>query len=211
MNHYNAPDAPVSMPVPGNGANTPANTGKPANDIRLSPFYHSAVNAVTKPDNAMEITPAFFEWKKTVNNTAALVVLFLRRHKDGEAVHINRLAEGVGVSDDTIYRLLKRTNGLNGMIDVTDGLPYEDAGRILMQKTPQGFTHNVPGLRKCAWCRGKTLILHAHHYPVQKQHGGAETVDICPNCHTEFHSLIRDGFILCLTEKADVMFAEVAK
>jgi len=43
------------------------------------------------------------------------------------------------------------------------------------------------GGKVCQWCGIKTAILHKHHYPVLKSRGGKETVDICPNCHSEFH------------------------
>lgn len=43
------------------------------------------------------------------------------------------------------------------------------------------------GDKVCAWCGCKTTVLHAHHYPVPKRLGGKEVVNICSNCHHEFH------------------------
>ena len=43
------------------------------------------------------------------------------------------------------------------------------------------------GEKICAWCGCKTTLLHKHHYPVPKRMGGTETVEICSNCHAEFH------------------------
>lgn len=50
----------------------------------------------------------------------------------------------------------------------------------------QGFGDEI-----CSWCGVKTTDLHRHHFPISRRQGGKETVDICSNCHTEFHSGIR--------------------
>lgn len=43
------------------------------------------------------------------------------------------------------------------------------------------------GNRECSWCEVKTSVLHEHHHPIPKSMGGVDTVNICPNCHHEFH------------------------
>ena len=45
------------------------------------------------------------------------------------------------------------------------------------------------GEKTCAWCGCKTTLLHKHHFPIPKRMGGKETVEICSNCHNEFHVL----------------------
>ena len=45
------------------------------------------------------------------------------------------------------------------------------------------------GFKTCSWCGCHTTTLHSHHYPIQKKDGGEETVDICGNCHHEYHSI----------------------
>lgn len=45
------------------------------------------------------------------------------------------------------------------------------------------------GEKVCAWCGCKTTSLHKHHFPIPKRMGGKETVEICSNCHNEFHVL----------------------
>ena len=47
------------------------------------------------------------------------------------------------------------------------------------------------GNKTCAWCGCKTSVLHKHHYPVPKRLGGTEIVEICSNCHHEFH--VKEG------------------
>lgn len=43
------------------------------------------------------------------------------------------------------------------------------------------------GNNECEWCNVKTSVLHKHHYPIPKSEGGTDIVNICPNCHHEFH------------------------
>lgn len=43
------------------------------------------------------------------------------------------------------------------------------------------------GSNTCDWCCIKTSVLHKHHYPIPRADGGREVVNICPNCHHEFH------------------------
>lgn len=49
------------------------------------------------------------------------------------------------------------------------------------------------GNKICEWCGCKTTVLHKHHHPVPKRLGGTETVNICSNCHGEFH--LKEGKI----------------
>lgn len=44
----------------------------------------------------------------------------------------------------------------------------------------------------CEWCGRKNYILHEHHYPVSKAHGGTKTVKICPNCHAVYHYVFKE-------------------
>lgn len=45
---------------------------------------------------------------------------------------------------------------------------------------------------KCDWCGCKTNAIQKHHYPIPKSKGGIATVNICPNCHYEYHLIIKD-------------------
>jgi len=46
------------------------------------------------------------------------------------------------------------------------------------------------GRLQCAWCLCSTVTLAFHHYPIAKADGGADTVGICNNCHSEYHYLL---------------------
>ena len=58
--------------------------------------------------------------------------------------------------------------------------PYESIKEQILNSKGEGS-------KVCAWCGCKTTSLHKHHFPIPKRLGGKETVDICSNCHNEFH------------------------
>ncbi len=53
---------------------------------------------------------------------------------------------------------------------------------------------NIPdvgmGHLACEWCGYHTFILDRHHFPVPARLHGTLTVNICRNCHAEFHYLV---------------------
>lgn len=51
-------------------------------------------------------------------------------------------------------------------------------------------------LKTCEWCGNKVLIIHLHHFPIEKRDGGTKIVKICPNCHCEYHLLINGNYEL---------------
>jgi len=69
---------------------------------------------------------------------------------------------------------------------------------LLKSKSPQ----RIKGItNSCFWCKGSTYSLQEHHYPVPRSKGGTEVIQICPNCHYEYHSLFQRKFYK-LTDKA---------
>lgn len=66
-------------------------------------------------------------------------------------------------------------------------LPGEEIKQALCNKLPQKFPN---GLLNCNWCKGETVALQEHHYPIAKSDGGTAVVAICANCHFEFHQLL---------------------
>jgi hypothetical protein len=85
--------------------------------IIVSAFYHSAVNAVTKPDKFTHTSHYFIDrWMPLLGGNGTLIVLALRRvgflnRKTGElrdeiAIDGVTLAEAAGMSEDTLIREL---------------------------------------------------------------------------------------------------------
>jgi hypothetical protein len=86
-------------------------------EITLSPFYHSAVNAVTQPNKATWTSDYFIDrWMPLLGGNGTLIVLALRRlgflnRKTGECrdeILVSRaeLAARAGISEDTLTREL---------------------------------------------------------------------------------------------------------
>lgn len=76
----------------------------------------------------------------------------------------------------------------SGVIEKLSDFTPQEVQQIIVSKTPH--LTSIQFNQVCEWCKCKTPVLHRHHYPVLKSKGGIETVDICPNCHAEFHYLM---------------------
>lgn len=72
----------------------------------------------------------------------------------------------------------------------------KEAKEVVSEKTPQEINTDFLGVdqKRCAWCGCTTLVLQAHHYPIPRSEGGTETVNICANCHAEYHELTRKKY-----------------
>ncbi len=114
----------------------------------------------------------------------------MRRWTDGKQgmPSIRDGADKCGMSTDSFIKARDSLVG-RGIILECEPLPASQAESILKSKSEQ--LHHDDGLFNavCEWCHCKTGYIHAHHYPTPKSQGGTETVDLCPNCHAEFHYL----------------------
>lgn len=90
------------------------------------------------------------------------------------------LMESFKVTKPTIAKSLKRLKERNYIQDYADGGIVEK----LKAKKMEGLGI---GKKTCLWCKVKTYVTHSHHYPIRREDGGTETIEICPNCHHEFH------------------------
>lgn len=84
------------------------------------------------------------------------------------------------VKKETVSRLIKSLVN-KGYISLIDN---KEIVSDLKSKNLSGLGF---GKEICEWCNIYTSVLHSHHYPVPKSKGGVNTVEICPNCHHEFH------------------------
>lgn len=113
------------------------------------------------------------------------------------------LAEKIGIADTTILINIfynfnyppahVRTNFITKGFIYKKKIKPNEAIEIIKTKTCQQFEFH--DTRICTWCHGETLSLERHHYPKERRHGGVDTVDICANCHREFHNLVNHGRI----------------
>lgn len=84
-------------------------------------------------------------------------------------------------STSTICGIKYRLKALKFIKEITD---YEEAKNLVLKRKGQG--------NRCEWCGNKTYALQEHHFPIPKSKGGKETVLICPNCHYEYHAILKD-------------------
>lgn len=76
----------------------------------------------------------------------------------------------------------------------------------LKTKTQISFDNPIYRTNSCAWCESQAYILHKHHYPIPRSLGGEEVIEICPNCHCEYHFLMDNTFYIFNDEVLDDTF-----
>jgi ABC-type phosphate transport system ATPase subunit len=98
---------------------------------------------------------------------------------------VNDLVKTTGFSKSTIVR------AINKLIEENE-IPVE----IKTQEQIKDIVLEKKGKLICEWCNTKVYILHKHHFPIPKRHGGTDMVNICQNCHADFHKIEHslDGF-----------------
>lgn len=83
-----------------------------------------------------------------------------------------------------------------GLLDQLPSRSEDEIVRLLRRKIPQDIAEDAGHVHACSWCKGRTFVLHNHHYPIPKHEGGTKTVAICANCHVEFHALTEPQYQL---------------
>lgn len=108
------------------------------------------------------------------------VIISVLRDKNIKFKSRKEAAEFFFVSQNRYCEILR--NLVDKKLIVNKQFEYKDLKDIVIASKNKGD-------KTCEWCGCKTTILHAHHYPIPRRLGGTETVNICPNCHYEFHDL----------------------
>jgi hypothetical protein len=98
----------------------------------------------------------------------------------------NLMAERCGMSKAKAISTVKELIGKAIIKGNRQIMNAEDKRNLLMLKNFKGLGI---GDNTCDWCQGNTIVLHQHHFPILKANGGIQTVNICPNCHSEYHNL----------------------
>lgn len=94
------------------------------------------------------------------------------------------------LSKITIKRSLKKLIEIGKIKEII--LTSEEKRGMLYEKQLTGMGI---GNKTCEWCGYKSSVLHEHHYPIPKIEKGTEIVNICANCHYEYHH-IRNELII---------------
>ena len=69
----------------------------------------------------------------------------------------------------------------NGLIQKNEETPEQIKENIIKGEYEKKYV--------CEWCGEAVTILQEHHFPVPQEKGGAEVVNICPNCHYTYHHI----------------------
>ena len=65
----------------------------------------------------------------------------------------------------------------------SNNISPKEAKKMVLDNKNKGFI--------CEWCGTKTYAIQKHHYPISQKDGGEQTVNICPNCHFEYHLITK--------------------
>lgn len=135
--------------------------------------------------------------KHATPNSEWLIIRLLDYYlKSGKVAPLSfsQVADVCRWSRNKASKLTKDLTSL-GVLDVTF-LSDQEAKDLIVETSGTGGL----GDKVCSWCGCRTYILHRHHFPKRRKDGGQETVDICPNCHANFHFLT-DTMLYVLSKK----------
>ena len=138
---------------------------------------------MAKDENSHRFIP-IYDWIMEDTELSLLEVLVLCCVIDGEFENIPitiQYISNIGFCDKrSIYRVIKSLKE-QGLLNY---VCKDNIVEKLKNKRLAGFGI---GNLICQWCGISTSVLHEHHYPIPKIEGGKLTVNICPNCHSEYH------------------------
>jgi DNA-binding MarR family transcriptional regulator len=103
---------------------------------------------------------------------------------------LDELATKIGVkSPRTVRRAIDELVSKGYIKECND---YVDvyAIEVHLRNKNTSSTHVGHGHLVCEWCNCRTFVLDHHHFPVPARLCGTLVVNICRNCHAEFHYLV---------------------
>jgi len=115
----------------------------------------------------------------------------------GNVPSMRELAIACGMSVGSVVKA-RRELVAAGVAEVVPGISPRLAERYLREKVGQTYAYGNDKYKQCEWCRGRSLVLHSHHFPASRAEGGQQTVSVCPNCHYEYHEMV--GGSICLVD-----------
>lgn len=97
----------------------------------------------------------------------------------------------VSINKNQLAKNLDRTvksvsDGIKKLIEA-DYITEVNIDDIVHHLKNNGLNGLGVGVYKCSWCGIKTNVIDKHHYPIPRSEGGTEVIEICPNCHAEYH------------------------
>lgn len=121
-------------------------------------------------------------------------LLYLSNENKEVSIDIERLSKLYNVSIHTMNIILKELKK-NGYID-----RLQNSYKSIKEMVKTNNSNKGVGNKICEWCGIKTFVLCEHHFPIPKRDGGNKTVNICPNCHNNFHFIESTKIYLLLID-----------
>lgn len=121
----------------------------------------------------------------TINDKIVLICL-TRNQRDGAFCNnksYDYLALQCSISKSTLF------TSINTLLEKNLIIKLSNEEKISMLKSKNLHGKGI-GTHKCTWCGLNTFAMHKHHWPIQKEKGGVDVIDLCPTCHMEYHSNI---------------------
>lgn len=153
------------------------------NEVAIKNFlYHSIVKGGKPVEDCLER-----EMRKVKNRTLIRTVFDHMAQKENLNMTVKKIIshysndnenDNENDNDNDVSSSVRKTNR-------QEQLSYESIKEEMLNSKKQGD-------KVCEWCGSVTTLLHRHHFPIPKRLGGKETVNICSNCHSEFHSKERE-------------------
>lgn len=143
-------------------------------------LYENLQKIVTDFDCKDIYMPLCILHDKRLNPKEKFYLAMYYQYGDNEYFADEEMKE-MNISKLTILRIKRKLKEIGLIATITD---YEMAKKIVLEQKGTGG--------KCQWCGTKTKALQKHHFPIPASKGGKDTVLICPNCHYEYHKIIKD-------------------
>lgn len=119
--------------------------------------------------------------KMTTSAKTVYVEMTANMDRDGSvSINKNQIAKNISSTTNYVSNAMKQLVEHGYIHEIS----IEDIVGHLKNKGLQGLGS---GVYTCTWCGIKTNVVDKHHYPIPRAKGGTEVVEICPNCHAEYH------------------------
>ena len=129
-------------------------------------------------DGAIFISKTILQDKRLKANDKIYCALYCQHNKNE---YLADAEMGKLLDRDSVNKIKRKLIKI-GVLPYMRVVSYEKAKEMVLNLKKTGY--------KCDWCGHKTIAIQKHHYPIPKKLGGTKTVNICPNCHYEFHLLV---------------------
>lgn len=134
---------------------------------------------------------------KDITTSEALILCLFNQIGLDEKIPSNYdISTTIGVSEKRVSSILK------SLIRKEYLRTHSYSDKEVFEIISKGITYEDG----CFFCGYSKSYLDKHHYPIRAKDGGKDTIDICSNCHREFHELADFNRNVYFTNKTERLF-----